>query len=389
MEKLLDFAMCGSEGEECNPYELTAPLEVQKILLLINSTPKTIPEISRDLGIPEDRVSNYLENLKRCGLVEEINGKFKPNFAIFTLKDQKVLKPLISKLIGDTVDIIVENMDRVRNLTNNLFIVSKRGLRFKDLEYIIVGAITLDYIALDVLSEESILIKSKEMPGGGQYVFAAFETGFIDLKEAWMWGHNGVFGKYWFSSHGKIPPGGSRKAFPDIAWSWYIYGMSLKEIEERMVEIGRILEELMYNDMSFHDLVKILNIDRNKLIMNLTLLRMIDYVVPIRVEGMNIRIRLNIPVFTHEDYKQLSTLAREMIKSLALRIRNRYNMIRKYYEKTSPARHDIPLEEAFNHIYHIVFERALDKLIKDNVIPEPPLRPDMGRYSVFLVLLRS
>ena len=32
-----------------------------------------------------------------------------------------------------------------------------------------------------------MLIKSKKMPGGGEYVSAGFEVGLIDLRESWMW----------------------------------------------------------------------------------------------------------------------------------------------------------------------------------------------------------
>ncbi len=55
--------------------------------------------------------------------------------------------------------------------------------------------------------------------------------------------------------------------------------------------------------------------------------------------------------------------------------------------RTSPARNGIPLEEAFNQVYHIVFGRVLSKLIDEGIIRGPPERVDGGRYSAFMVIL--
>ena len=182
MSNLIQFAMCGSADEECNPYALTAPLERQRLLLLINSKFLNVEDIARELNIPIDNVIKHLNELVRCGLVREVNGLYKPTFAIFTLNDQKVLQPLIDSLVHDVVEIAKSNMENVRRIINDLAIV-KRGLRFSDLEYIVVGAVTLDYEGLNILSEEGLLIKHKKMHGS-EYIFAGFEVGLIDLENA-------------------------------------------------------------------------------------------------------------------------------------------------------------------------------------------------------------
>ncbi|OYT44136.1 MAG: hypothetical protein B6U85_10465 [Desulfurococcales archaeon ex4484_42] len=383
MVKLIEFAMCGSEGKECNPYVLTAHLERQKLLLLINSKPLSAGDIARELGISTEEVIKHLYELARCGLVKEVNGLYRPAFAIFTLGDQRTLQPLMDDLANDIVEVIKDNMRRVRDVINDLSIV-KRGIKPDDLEYVIVGAITLDYSGLDVLSEEGLLLKSKKMPGGGNYVFTGFEVGLIDLNEAWMWGHNGVFGKYWFSSHGKLPPRG-RLAFPDLAWLWYGLGVSLDKVTAKMSEIGAILEALTYGDLTFKDLQSKLGINELSLATDLSLLLTLWYVTVLNRKLW----RLNIPVFTPEDYGRVKTLSISILKEIASRFKSKLSIINDYYSKTSPARNEIPLKEAFNQVYHIIFEKALDKLIKDEVIKEPPLRPDGGRYSVFMIILKE
>ena len=83
--ELIEFAMCGSEGEKCNPYKLTTSLERQRLLLLINTRPLSIEDIAKELSLAAKEVAKHLEELLRCGLVREENGLYRPAFAIFTV----------------------------------------------------------------------------------------------------------------------------------------------------------------------------------------------------------------------------------------------------------------------------------------------------------------
>ncbi len=383
MEKLIDFAMCGSSGGECNPYDITRPVEVQRILLLINSEPLNVNEISTRTHIPLDKVVEHLDKLVKCGLVREENGLYKPAFPIFTLRDQRILQPPIDDMVDIVVGAVKNSRTELEKTISSLSIV-KRGLRFIDLDYIIVGAITLDYEGLNVLEREGLIVKSKKMPGGGEYVFAGFEVGLLYLKEKWMWGHSGFFDKYWFSSHGKLPRKGRRKAFPDLAWSWYEWGLSVSEIESEMTVLGRILELLAYKDYTFNDLAMELNIDKQSLAVDLTLLLTLGYVA---VDD-KLLWKLSSPVFTREDYENIKSFSKHLLENIASEFKDKRNIIEEYYEETTPARNGIPLQEAFNQVYHLVFEKALNKLIGEGVINEPPLRLDGAKYSVFTIILK-
>jgi len=376
--------MCGSASEECNPYALTAHIKRQKILLLINSKPLSINDIANELNIPVNEVSQHLSELIKCGLVREVGSLYKPTFPIFTIKDQKILQPLIDELVKDVVGIIKNYKDELQRSINDLNIV-KRGLKFPDLEYIVIGAITLDYEGLNVLSKEGILIKSKKMPGGGNYVFAGFEVGLIDFGKSLMWGHNGIFGRYWFSSHGELPPKDRRLAFPDLIRLWYARGVSLNEIKFRMIEIGQILEILLREDPTFEDLWKKSGIDKFDLAMYLNTLLMLGYAIM-----LNGRVwRLNIPVFTPEDYESMRSLSKRILKPIASKFKSKKDLIIRYYNNTSPARNEVPLEEAFNHIHRIILVKSLNELTRANIIRGPQRRPDGGRYSAFMIIFKK
>ncbi|NPA99763.1 MAG: winged helix-turn-helix transcriptional regulator [Crenarchaeota archaeon] len=382
MEKLIEFAMCGREGEKCRPYKLTAPLERQRILLLINSEPANAEHIAERLGISVNDVMKHIEELLRCGLVIEEDGKFRPGFAIFTVKDQEVLLPLIYELTNDVINIIKQWLPEVHKALKNLTIV-RRGLQFRELEYITVGALTLDYEGLEVLSEEGLIMKSRKMPGDGEYIFVGFERGPLNPREIPIWGHGSIFGKYWFNTHGNIPPTGIRLAFPDLAWLWDAQRVEIDMVNNRMIEIGMIIETLAEEDLSFRDLQKKLNIDPSLLMLDLALLLSIRYVTLLDMK----KYRINIPVLTSEDYTSIRDLSRKILRNIAQIFKSKSDKIRETYSKTTPARNNIPLEEAFNQIYHIIFGRALNELIEKNIIAGPGERPDGGRYSAFMIVL--
>ncbi len=384
VEKLIEFAMCGSEGERCNPYELTASIERQKLLLLINAEPQSIEDIAQRLNLAVEKVAEHLEELLQCGLIREENGFYRPAFAIFTVEDQKTLMPLINELVSDIIEVIGHWLPKIREVLNS-FTVVRRSLRVPYLEYIIVGALALDYEGLDVLSEEGLIVKSKKMPGGGNYIFTCFERGFLNLRRTWMWGHHSVFGRYWFNTHGSLPPRGPRIAFPDLAWLWYAQGVDLDTIGSKMVEIGSILEALVWRDLSSKDLRSELGIDSLTLAIDLSLLLSINYVKLIDRDLW----RLGIPVLTVEDYSAVKEVSKMMLKDIADRFKRKLRRIKEVYERTSPARNGIPLEEAFNQVYHLVFGQALDELIAENIITEPMKRIDGGKYSAFLIVLSS
>ncbi|NPA23678.1 MAG: hypothetical protein GXO23_05235 [Crenarchaeota archaeon] len=381
-ERLVEFAMCGREGKECRPYKLTAPIEVQKILLSINSEPASAEYIARRLGISVNDVMRHIEKLLRCGLVREEDGRFRPGFAIFTVKDQEILLPLIYELTSDVVHVVEQWLPEIRRVIDNLAMV-KRGLQFRDLEYIVVGALTLDYEGLEVLSEEGLIIKSRKMLGDGEYIFVGFEKGPLNPRAIPIWGHGSIFGKYWFNTHGNIPPTGIRLAFPDLAWLWDAQGVESNIVDNRMIEIGMIMETLAEEDLSFRDLEEKLNIDPSYLTLDLTLLLSIRYIALLDMR----KYRINIPVLTDDDYASLRDLSRKVLRNIAQIFRSKFEKIRETYNKTTPARNAVPLEEAFNQIYHIIFGRALNELVRRNMIAGPSERPDGGKYSAFIIVL--
>lgn len=376
MERLLRFSLCGYYGS-INPYEVTKPAVRQRILLLINRENLRLEEIAEKLNLSVEEVEGHLEELKKAGLVKEVEDRFSPSFTIFTLKDYAVLEPLINQLSFEIKRVVEGKMGEVKLLVKELEHV-KRGLIFPDLDYIIVGAITLDYNGLEFLKQEGLLIVEKEMPGGGRYVFMGSEWP-LKIEESWMWGHYETTPKgYWFMTHGKLPPKLPRMAFPDLAWQW-IPHIGYEKAIERLEIIGEMLELLLREDLSIKDLSGRTGRGENELIVELSLLWTLDYVTPINGVW-----RLNRPFFTTDDLAKIREISNLILNEIIKTIKNMMPKLREAYAQTTPFRNEIPLEEAFNYLYHIVFENALNLMIKEGVVAEPPLRLDGGKYSPFI-----
>ncbi|MFQ6086653.1 MAG: winged helix-turn-helix domain-containing protein [Candidatus Bathyarchaeia archaeon] len=391
MQKLIEFALCGSYSKEYNPYAATGNVVAQKILLAINRKPLSLRQIVAETNLAEQEVLQHLGGLERCQLVKKTTlgsePYYQPSFAIFSLQDQKKLQPLIEKLSRSLTDIV---KDFVPTLTEELEKIKcvKAGYHFPDLEYIIIGAYTLDYGGLEILREEGLLAVFKEMPGGS-YVFAGLEAGLVDLRGAWMWGHNGKYGKYTFSTHGKLPPRGDRRAFPDLGFVWTYYTENedeRKRVKQKIIDYGDLLYEFLNGPLNLDDLSKTLGRSKVELIQDLTLLEELEYVVSTIEQGER-RYELNRPVLLPQDEKRTQRISREVITQFANHsLKASYKELENVYEETAPAKNGVPMQEAFNQIYHNIFEKALSNLVASEVIATPPLRRDGGRYSAWVAV---
>jgi hypothetical protein len=372
---LIQFAMCGDPGNR-SPYGAVKSLNSQKILLLMNSGPTSPDLIASKLGLTGADVNDELERLRRSGLIIESHGRVSPAFPIFTVKDQTLLKTMIGSLSRQTAGIVKTRMSDVKGLIEGLSLAERR-LRFPDLKYILVGAMTLDYSGLRVLKEEKLLCPMKKMPGNGNYVFSGLESGLFDLKKGWMWGHVEQFGRYWFSSHGRLPKG-FRLAFPDVARQWADQ-VQQSTVIAKMEKIGRLLELLSQEDLSLANL-KAKTGRTDDLVTQLTMLLGLGYVVLVDKKW-----RINRPFFTADDLEKTKKVSESILGDIAKSLNAKREKILEKYADTSPSNNNIPFEEAFNPLYHLIFEQALDQLMRNRTI-HPPLSHSNGRYSPFIAL---
>ena len=193
-------------------------------------------------------------------------------------------------------------------------------------------------------------------------------------------GNNSSFGKYWFGTHGRLPPAGFRMAFPDIAWQWAKH-VEQADVEAEMKKIGRILQALSKKDLSTSELKTRAGGDNARLLAEATLLLTLGYVTIKRNKW-----RINRPFFFPDDLADIKLVAELILTQVAESLETEKSKMLEVYAKTSPATNGIAFEEAFNPIYHLIFEGALDLMMKEGLITSPPPRQDAGCYSPYIAV---
>ena len=171
----IQFTLCGNykPGDDLDPYKVTKSNARQEILSLINQQPRALEEIAATVKLSLEEVGQHLKALVKAGLVKQLDDRYKPSFAIFTLQDQERLKLLIDELSCSFAKTVQENMNMVCRAYERCNF-SDHSFSFDDLVYILVGAYTLDYGGLGALLRQDLLMPAKEMPGG-RYVFTGLE----------------------------------------------------------------------------------------------------------------------------------------------------------------------------------------------------------------------
>ncbi|NPA05675.1 MAG: hypothetical protein GXO09_06230, partial [Crenarchaeota archaeon] len=215
---------------------------------------------------------------------------------------------------------------------------------------------------------------------GRPYVLACFEEGVLEPRNMWIWGHGDVFRGYWFNTHGRLPASGWRLGFPDLAWMWMSYGVDRRSVEGYMEAVGSILVQLVYEDYRPGELGRSMDLDQGVFMMLLTMLISLGY---INLRGEELR--LAVPVLLEKEYAALRHVLENMLLDAARSFEEQYSLLREAYMSTSPGRYGVPLEEAFTQLYHIVFNDAVESLIRAGVVDRPPRHSDGAEYVAFLV----
>jgi len=375
---------CFKGDRSCSPYVVLRHRVAQKIIPLINERPMSIRELSAELDLPTDLITEHIEKMLSCRYVEEVqaDGKtlYKPAFTILTLEDQRRLQPLLEELSSDITAVIAESMPKVREAIKQVRCI-KAGYELPQTEYIVIMVYALTRAFSEALEKEGYVIRGKEMPSG-YFIVSALEEGLIDLGDEWTWGHFSRYGRYEFATHGAPAPMSVRHAFPDLLWAWTEL-VEWPELSRWAESLGDILIALVDRPILVKELASQLGRSGVDLLRDLTLLRELEY-IQVRGYGEEAEIGLAAPVFTVSDVKLIEDVAMDVSRELLDALREKYYKVEEVYRELSPARNGIDLHEAFEPISMIIRIVASRKLIEGGVIKAPPIRKDGGEYTTWV-----
>lgn len=389
-EKLLVYACCGSYESDNSPYSVTESLEAQKILLFINKKARSLNEISSHIDLSEEDIKAVIDPIVNLNLIIAFNEndivKYKPNFPIITSTDYALLKKELFLLSNKLYQSVIDIMPQIKSKIQSLPFI-KNNFSVPDIDYIVIGGCAFDYAGLDFLKKEELMTVTKQMPGG-QYLFSAYTPDIADLNTHWMWGHNGDFGKYTFSSHGQLPSNKARQSFPDQAWRWnYLVGKGeSKSVTEQMILYGKILESVLEGINTISDIADHLEITKFDVVYALNILVNFEY-IGLKVENQMPICYLKRPVFTSKDMEVIADISSSIFEHFkATNMKKIYTDMKKKYEATQLYKNGIPFVETFNLLYHSLFENASDKLMREEYITKPLLRKDGAHYAPWVII---
>ncbi|MEM4704084.1 MAG: hypothetical protein QXJ02_03350, partial [Candidatus Bathyarchaeia archaeon] len=205
--KKLSMHVCGDSGpfDEFNPSFVARQKLGLELLYVLNRKPMNVADACSALKTGRKRVTELLNGWAKINAVREESGVYYVNFAIFTKEDLMVLARASEKIARELANSINNHADKIVSLAKNFSAATQ--VQTGKLLFAAVGCFILDWLGLDTLEEEKLIIKSKPQPGNRKYILFAREE--VDQKTALQlydqmyWGsHSDESDGYIFTSFG-------------------------------------------------------------------------------------------------------------------------------------------------------------------------------------------
>lgn len=245
-----------------------------------------------------------------------------------------------------------------------------------------IGAHGLDAGCLGELETQDLVWGTKPQPGNRRYV--------VWCRERWakavpLFGmHNGEFRGVWYTILGDNPSSNKIQCFPDLMWQWRKNDeKSEVEIERIMSQVNRVFASLSEGH-SVHSTVlrdQMNSVTDGDPIETLGLLSELEL-----IERKHDNYHSLIPVFMINDLA-FKPVVDKVVSTVVGIIKRHYTSFENSYKKTLPYSNDVPIQETLNQVYHQVYSKAIQHLMKNRVLHETPIRPDGYRYLPYVTIL--
>lgn len=399
--KALMTYVCGDSGpfDNLNPSFVMMQRWTHEILCLLNEHPLSLGRISSLLKLKQAEVSQQLKDLIRIEAVKKESGVYHVTFAIFTRKDLFVLKRATSPISSEISDGIVAHTSEITSLAKNLS--SAEQVERDKLLFAALGCFVLDWLGLEILEEEGVLVRSKPQPGNRRYLLFARER--LDPKtsmrlyDKMYWGsHNDRICDFVFTSFGDHT--GIRYAFPDIVWTLKASPKIAQKLHEMPLWIGEkisTLTESLKKKLLKDVGLLLFRLNNEKSILAVDLEQednkrgMLD--LAYLLEDMNYIacengiFRLNYPVFAAKDKKVIEQLGNIVFPLVTKIIKRNEAKLRRVLRNTSPFKNKVAFEEILNEAWHWIFAGTNRILADKGFLYNPPRKKrEEGRYMAWV-----
>lgn len=344
----------------------------------------TQEDISKFIDIDNHRLNSIISNLKRINAIEQKEDKYKINFPVFLESDIEIMDVYLKNVGEQIVDRIIKIkplvVEKLQNLSSYKIFDEERLL------YHIICDMIFDGIAFDFFEERNVFTSSKRQPGNRNYMIIGYEDSYIvdsysnkPLCSSNNYGSN----KFIFNSFGDS--NGVRKdmyrffrmtqqsirnstPFQDLNLPYIkIIDKVNKNIAEKCGQLmwGIFSEEINYNELS--------NEDKELAIF----LKEMDY---INIDETDNKLYCNVPIFQERDMKIVTEIGEIILIEILETVKNTLSSIEKYSKGLTAIKHKVSIKEVGNELWHQIFGRANEELIKEGIVAKPYESKKEGRY---------
>jgi predicted transcriptional regulator len=390
--KRLNLYYFGDIGvyDKYNPAYVCDENLVSEILYIIAENEPfslTQEDISKFIDIDNHRLNNIINNLKRINAIEEnkeSKEKFKINFPIFLERDIEFM----DRHLKNVGELILNKIKKVKPL----IIEKLKGMgsynKFDEgrLLYHIICDMIFDGTAFDFFEERNVFTSSKLQPGNRNYMIIGYEdSSLVDNYSNKLLCSSNNYGsnKFIFNSFGDS--NGLRKdmyrffrmtqqsikgstPFQDTNLAYIkIVDKVNKNIAEKCGQImwGIFSEATNYNELS--------NEDKELAIF----LKDMDY---INIDETDNKLYCNVPIFQEKDMKIVNEIGEIILTEILETVKNTLSSLEKDSKNLTAIKHKVNIKEVGNELWHQIFGRANEELIKEGIVAKPYESKEEGRY---------
>ncbi|HLP31015.1 MAG TPA: hypothetical protein VK150_06610 [Geothrix sp.] len=323
-----------------NYFRTLKPISVQRLLLALAQRSLGLQEVKGFLA----EQPNALQDLLALKVIREDGERFHLNFALYTKDDQIRIR----KVVGPYADSLAKALlARKENFHAALGSYDVPGVDPRELSFLLLGCISLDWDGLDLTAEQGYRAATGQHPDGA-YVPHAEEVGSLPLKGIYWGSRTSEEEGCWFTSFGDDE---TRRLTPsnDHAGSMFRMMLALRESPRSMDELGRLP-----------------GFDRAEVEALMPILKAYGW-----VETRGTVIRVRIPVLVRKDepmVNRVRALGRETISAW---LRQHYPALKAELGELSYMRSGVPFPEGFTMIWHYLFGETNRRLVAAGMFADP------------------
>ena len=174
----IDLYYFGDIGawDDLNPYYwYRKPSSPEILFAVAGSSPYelNINDIAGIIDRKPEAVRRQISAMAGIGMLSEKEGKYSTSFSVVLERDVPILRELAERTACSLSEVLLDHGEELKALAENISCSEEFGTA--RVLYHAIGCDTLDGTALEALADMGIMAISKEQPGGRNYILQGFE----------------------------------------------------------------------------------------------------------------------------------------------------------------------------------------------------------------------